>query len=33
NDYDAHDANLIRWLRARDLNLAKAEEMLRKSLQ
>ncbi|CAG7734304.1 unnamed protein product [Allacma fusca] len=32
-DKESHDANLIRWLRARDLNLEKAEEMLRTSLQ
>ncbi|CAG7731545.1 unnamed protein product [Allacma fusca] len=31
DEYDAHDNNLIRWLRARDLNLKKAEGMIRKS--
>ncbi|CAG7648088.1 unnamed protein product [Allacma fusca] len=32
SEYDAHDLNLIRWIRARDFNLADAEKMLRKSL-
>ncbi|CAG7835953.1 unnamed protein product [Allacma fusca] len=33
DEYDAHDKNLIRWLRARDLNVRKAEFMIRESLK
>jgi len=33
DEYNRKDENLIRWLRARDLDLNKAEELLRKSMQ
>ncbi|CAG7718514.1 unnamed protein product, partial [Allacma fusca] len=30
DEYDSSDKNLIRWLRARELNVKKAEHMFRK---
>ncbi|CAG7732529.1 unnamed protein product [Allacma fusca] len=33
DSFDAHDVNLIRWIRAREFNLTKAEDMLRKAIQ
>ncbi|CAG7786223.1 unnamed protein product [Allacma fusca] len=32
DSYQRHDANLLRWLRARDLNVDKAEKMLKASM-
>ncbi|CAG7732754.1 unnamed protein product, partial [Allacma fusca] len=33
DEYDSSDKNLIRWLRARELNVKKAEHMFRKSVK
>ncbi|CAG7731546.1 unnamed protein product [Allacma fusca] len=33
DEYDSHDKNLIRWLRAKDLHVKKAEDMIRKQVK
>ncbi|CAG7723391.1 unnamed protein product [Allacma fusca] len=33
DEFDAHDRNLIRWLRARDMSVDKAEKMIRENMK
>ncbi|CAG7835952.1 unnamed protein product [Allacma fusca] len=33
DEYDSHDQNLVRWLRARDLNVKNAETLIRESMK